>query len=216
MTYLNFLQKRLRAVARRVFPSDPEQCVYLTNMNKYTRLYLRRIVYSAGKDPFKLKITNQQLARLCCVPLKKFLLWFRHDYHLPKVFRRVRYFLREIIIMNIYEDRGDLYILRSDGSIERPVDRPSGRTMACWTQQMNPIREEHRNQGPPITNLSEAMEMIEWMQAGYSSSDSSESDCESIGVGEDPDEGRSVNEINSDTEESPALNGKLESLLNKL
>lgn len=209
MLHLNSLQEQLRPVARLVFPSDPVQCVNLSNTNRYTRLYLRRIIQLAKNDSFRLKITNQQLARLFRIPLKKFVQWFCHDVRLPKVFRRVRYFLREIILMNILEDLGELDILRNRNIANRPIDPPSRNTMAHWQQRIEAIREEHRNQGPVIPTLSEAEELIEWIQGGYSSSCSFESDddSESISCGEIPDEKRFVTEINCGSTEPLSLNG---------
>jgi hypothetical protein len=214
--YLNSLQERLRPVGRLVFPSDPVQCVNLSNTNRNTRLYLRRIIQLAKSNPFKLKITNQQLARLFHVPHKKFLQWFRHDVRLPKVFRRVRYFLREIIRLNILEDRGEWDILSNRNIPDRPIDRPSRKTMALWQQRIEAIRVEYQNQGPKIKDLTEAEDLIKCIQSGYSSSHSSESDIESTSCGEIPDEERSVNEINSTMTESRSLNGKLKRLFNEL
>jgi hypothetical protein len=204
MSYLNSLQERLRPVAREVFPLDPNRSVHLTNMNKYTRIYLRRIVQRAGNCPFNFTITNLQLARLFHLPLAKFLQWFHHDFKLPKVFRRVRWFLRELIISNILEDRGQL------GESEDPeikvtsIKWPNKKTMAMFKQRAEVIRAEYQNRWPVIENSTDAEEVLRWMQSGYSSTSSFEDDNESTGFGEDSHE---VREDTYESTNSLGLNG---------
>jgi hypothetical protein len=208
MSYLTLLPKRLRPVAREVFPLDPDKSVYLTNMNKYTRIYLRRIVERAGNSPFNFTVTNLQLARLFHLPLAKFLQWFDHDVKLPKVFRRVRWFLRELIRSNILEDRGQLGESEDPEIRVTPIKWPNKKTMAMFKQRAEVIRAEYRNREPVIENLTEAEELLRWMQSGYSSTSSFEDDNESIGFGEDPDELREVREVTYKSTDSLGLNGK--------
>jgi hypothetical protein len=207
MSYLNSLKERLRKVAQEVFPSDPEKSVRLTHMNKYTRIYLRHIIQRARNSPFNFTVTDQQLARLFHLPLAKFSQWFRHDAKLPKVFRRVRWFLREIIIANILEDRGQLGEPEDSEVKETPIKWPNKKTMVMFKQRAEAIRVEYQNRGPVIEDLAEANEMIGWMQPGYSSSSSFEDDSESIGFGEDPDEARDVREDTYESTDSRGLNG---------
>ncbi|CAF1514778.1 unnamed protein product [Adineta steineri] len=211
MTTLNLnllIQEQLRPVARLVFPADPLECDYLFNKNRYTRMYLRRIIQRAKKGPFNLKITKRQLARLFHLPLNKFLQWFHHNVQLPEVFSRVRYFLRQILLMNIYEDLSQLDVPEATHNNQRPLDWPNRRTMAHWRHTIKAIREEYRNRGPVIEDPVEAEELIECMQAGYYSSDSSDSDSESIGNGAEPDEEHFVNGTSSEMNESSALHGR--------
>ena len=196
MSYSNFLLNRLRRVAREVFPRDSNRSVNLTNMSKYTRMYLHRIVQRAENPPFNLIVTDLQLARSFRLPLSKFLQWFHHDVKLVKVFRRVRWFLREMIILNILEDHGQL----GESEVNVPLfNRPNRRTMAVFRQLTEMIRAESQNRKPEIEDLTDAEEMIGWIQDGYSSTSSSEDDNESVAVGEYPEE---VDEVGDDTGES--------------
>ena len=210
MPYLNSLMERLRPVAREVLSSDVLRSVNLTNMNRYTRIYLRLIVQRAKQSPFNLTITDRQLARLFRVSLTRFQEWFRHNIHLSKVFRRTRWFLREMITTNILEDRGELNQEENQTIQERPIQWPNRRTKAMWRERVRLIRVEYENRGPEITNLDEAIELIQMMQDGYSSSFSIDSD--DTDFGEAPDEVREVQEGVHESAESRALNGKSKGL----
>jgi hypothetical protein len=204
MSYLNSLFERLRSVAREVFPVDPDRTVNLTNMNKYTRMYLRRIVQRAGNRPFNFIVTDLQLARLFHLPPSKFQLWFHHDIELSKVFRRVRWFLREMIISNILEDRGEL----SETDVKViPIKWPNKKTMAVFKQRTEMIRAEYVNLEAVITNLIDGEEAIGWIHSAFSSTSSFEDDNEDIGFGEDPDEVREIKEPTYKSDDSLGLNG---------
>lgn len=186
MSYLNSLPELLRPFAREIFPSDPVRTVNLTNMNRYTRMYLRRIIQRATSPPVNLIITDHQLARLLRVPLIKFSQWFHHGVRVPKVFRRARWFLREMIVINIEEDRGQSDEAQDRSAKQQPIRWPNRRTKAIWKQRIDVMREEYQNQGPVITDLAEANELIELMQGGYSPSISFSAESDITDFGEDP------------------------------
>ncbi|CAF1305870.1 unnamed protein product [Adineta ricciae] len=204
--YFNWLEDQLRLIAHDVFPSDPEKCVQLSNINKYTRLYLRRIIKVAN-DKYNLKVTDGQLVQLLHVSRKQFSHWMYHDAYAAKVFRRARCLLRDLIIMMIYEDRGEL---SKEYIPQKPIDRPSNRTIADWQQRTQQIREEYQNKNLSIKNLKEAEELIDDIQAGYDSSWilCYKSDSEGDIYGESAhDETRLSNEIELEPIELLALNG---------
>jgi hypothetical protein len=179
------------------------------NTNRYTRIYLRRIILRARKQPFNLKITDRQLARLFRVSRTKFLQWFYHDVHQPKVFRRVRWLLREMVIINIREDRGEPDEVQDQETVkEKPIEWPSKKVKTMWKQRIEVMRKEYQNQGPVIEKLTDAEELIRDIQSGYSSSSSFEDDCESTGFGENPDERRATGEDTYESTELPGLNGR--------
>jgi hypothetical protein len=209
MSYLNSLPEQLRPHAREIFPHDPYRCVNLMNTNRYTRIYLRRIILRVRKEPFNLKITDRQLARLFRVSRTNFSQWFCHDVHQPKVFRRVRWLLREIFIINIREDRGESDEVQDQETVkEKPIKWPNKKVKTMWKQQTEAIREEYQNRGPVIEKLTDAEELIRCMQSGYSSSSSFEDNCKSIGFGENPDEKRVMVEDTYESTELPGLNGR--------
>lgn len=210
MPQFNSSIEQLRRVARDVLPSDPLRSVHLTNTNRNTRIYLGRIIQQARQPPLNSSITDLQVVQLCRVSRRKFQQWFYHGVHLPKVFRRVRWVLREMIIMNILEDRGQLGANYEEDSndYEKPIPRPNRRTMLQFKKLTKMIRAAKTSCECPMENPAEAEDWLKIMQGGwFSSSNSIASNRTSIGAS--PAEEHPAAAAPFDAIESAICTGKL-------
>ena len=214
MAQFNSLMEQLRRVARDVLPSDPLRSVHLTNTNRYTWIYLRQIIHRAQQQPFDFSVTDLQLAQECRVSPRKFSQWFHHGVHLQKVFRRVRWFLREMIIMNILEDRGELGGDHEEdpNDSEKPIPRPNRRSMHVFKKLTKMIREAKASYDFPMENEAVSTEWLEIMQGGWSSSSSSVA-SNRTSIGENPADELNTAEESFKSIESAVLNGKFHKIL---
>jgi AraC-like DNA-binding protein len=208
MSYLISLREQFPAVAREVFLHDPYfQHIHMIRTNKHARIFLRHVIRIAKNSPSNRNVSSRKLARLFGLSRTSFMQWFRYNARLPIASRRVRWFLNETIRLNAEEDLTPSPVSSDLEVKEKIIELPSAETKAVWKQRMDDIREAHRNLGPTIKTLPDALKILRWMQRGYSSSLSSEHSSRNSSFVADPDEERKVEEDTSALNESRGLIG---------
>jgi hypothetical protein len=128
MDTLITLQNQLQAVAREVYLHDPYfEPISSIRTNKHARIFLRHIIRRAKNPPFDLSFTPRQLARLIGSSRTNiFMQWFRYNNRLTAEFRRARWFLNQMILLNAEADLETRYISSNVQQIEEnPIEWPS-------------------------------------------------------------------------------------------
>lgn len=193
MSYLTTLEQLL-PVANRVFLRDPYfERVTILSSYKDARVYLRRIIDYAQREPFNYKISLRQLGRIIDVSKLSFIKWLRHNDGSLCTSRRIFWFTRNLIWRNCREARRARGV-QGDSDEEDSIEWPTRKTMTRWKRMMKPMRKTYLDPGPVISGRREAEETLQWMLSGLSASSSSLSST-ADGLGECSDEPSVVGQL---------------------
>ncbi|CAF3087342.1 unnamed protein product [Rotaria socialis] len=166
------LLEKIRLVTRDVFLTDTRfehtNCI---STNRDARVFLQHILARARHPEFNLHISISQISRLTGSRRRRdFVEWFYLHAPRHREFRRVQWFLNEMIRVNAVEHLREVKHMTSDAEYQQftiNADSPKMPTveqMNYWHCRTAEIQENMRSEGPRIERLESATETLENIQ----------------------------------------------------